>query len=157
MKKQIYSEVVIAAPAAAVWSVLTDVRRYAEWNPFIKRIDGRLEPGQRLAIAIEPVPGKSISFRPLLVRVLDRREIRWIGRAGIAGLFDGEHSLALEPEENDATRFVHQETFSGVLVPFLWWYLKPRLENGFTAMNNALRRRVEQSAGRLRANSLSPK
>ncbi|HET7570944.1 MAG TPA: SRPBCC domain-containing protein [Gammaproteobacteria bacterium] len=146
MKKTVWSEIVIAAPPADVWKVLTNTARYAEWNPFIVRLEGRLELGQRLDATLALKPDRQLRFRPVVVRVIDGRELRWIGHAGFAGLFDGEHSLALEPEEGGRTRVVHQEIFRGILVPFLWPFLKHRIERGFAAMNEALRRRVETSA-----------
>lgn len=35
----------IAAPAATVWQVLTDMPRYSEWNPFCVRAESTLEVG----------------------------------------------------------------------------------------------------------------
>jgi hypothetical protein len=146
MKKQIYSEISITAPVADVWRVLTQTANYGEWNPFITRIDGPLEVGARLEVVLAMEAGKIMRFSPRLIRMLPGREIRWIGRLGLAGIFDGEHSLAVEPEDGGSTRFIHQETFSGVLAPFLWIYLKPRAEKAFNSMNLALKQRVEYSA-----------
>lgn len=110
------------------------------------RLEGRLELGQRLDARLALKPDKQLRFRPVVVRVIEGRELRWIGHAGFAGFFDGEHSLALEPEEGGRTRFVHHEIFRGILVPFVWPFLKHRIERGFIAMNEALRRRVESGA-----------
>lgn len=110
------------------------------------RLEGRLELGRRLDAALALKSDRPLRFRPIVVRVIDERELRWIGHAGVAGLFDGEHSLALEPEEGGRTRFVHHEIFRGILVPFVWPFLKHRIERGFSAMNEALRRRVENEA-----------
>jgi uncharacterized protein YndB with AHSA1/START domain len=35
----------IEAQPERVWAVLADLEAYADWNPFIRRITGPLEPG----------------------------------------------------------------------------------------------------------------
>ena len=35
----------VAAPAATVWRVVTDLDRYPEWNPFVVACRSTLEPG----------------------------------------------------------------------------------------------------------------
>jgi len=131
----------IQAPAAAVWQVLTDTNRYQDWNPFMPRLSGRLTPGERLTLTVRP--GKrAMTFRPTVLAVEDCALIRWRGRLGVPGLFDGEHELRLESISDGGTRFVQRETFTGLLVPMM-----PRVlvdtATGFAAMNLALRDRAE--------------
>lgn len=146
MKKEIYTEIAIAAPPAAVWRVLLDTPAYPDWNPFIVRLDGTLEPGTRPGVTIRLQADRCMNFKPVVIRRLENRELRWIGRTGFAGLFDGEHSLAIEPDDAGSL-FVHREIFSGILLPFLWSRLKRRVAAGFEAMNVALKDRVESLAG----------
>jgi hypothetical protein len=146
MKKQIWSEILIDAPLPCAWAVLSDTRRYPDWNPFIRRLDGPLEPGERLSASVRIRPEHTLHFRALLIRVLDEREIRWIGRAGIAGFLDAEHSIAIEADDDRRTRVIHQAVISGLFVPVLWPFLKKPLHAGFASMNEALRARVESRA-----------
>ena len=37
--KRLHSEIEISATPAHVWTVLTDLARYREWNPFIERVE----------------------------------------------------------------------------------------------------------------------
>ena len=48
----------IDAPVAVVWQVLTDLDRYAEWNPFTVRIDTTFKLGDPVHLHI-PTPGKT--------------------------------------------------------------------------------------------------
>ena len=48
MKKEIKTEVLINALPEKVWSVLTNVEEYPNWNPFIKWIKGDLEVGNKI-------------------------------------------------------------------------------------------------------------
>jgi hypothetical protein len=70
------------------------------------------------------------------------REPRWLGRVFLPRIFDGDHMLQIEPLADARVRFVQAEQFRGVLVPFLGKTLE-KTERGFTAMNEALKRRAE--------------
>ena len=82
-----------------------------------------------------------MTFRPTVLAFEDGTLIRWRGRLGMPGLFDGEHELRLEPIPDGGTRFVQRETFTGLLVPMM-----PRVlddtATGFAAMSTALRDRA---------------
>lgn len=137
--KRIDTAIEIAAPPERVWRVLADFPRYGEWNPFITEISGELVVGRRLAIRIEPPGGRAMRFRPRVLVAEPGRALGWKGELLVAGLFDGEHAMALEPVD-EGTRFVHAERFSGLLVPF---FGLDKTKAGFLAMNGALKERVE--------------
>ena len=50
-------------PPTRVWSVLTDFRAYAPWNPFITAIDGKPQPGAQLRVTIAPPGRRPMTFR----------------------------------------------------------------------------------------------
>jgi hypothetical protein len=133
------TEIVIAAPPAAVWAVLTDGAGFAAWNPFIREMSGPVRPGARLTVSVHPAGGRAMTFRPRVLVADSGRELRWLGRLILPGLFDGEHSFRLVPLKG-ATRLIHAETFRGALV---WLIDTDRFRADFTAMNEALKRRVE--------------
>jgi hypothetical protein len=60
----------------------------------------------------------------------------------VPGLFDGEHTLATEPLDENRVRFVQHEVFKGVLVPLVARSLANTLR-GFEEMNEALKERAE--------------
>jgi hypothetical protein len=133
----------IQAPPDTVWRVLTDTDAYGRWNPFITEFVGPLRVGQRVAVTIHA--GKKVrTFRPTVVAVEAQNLIRWRGRLGPPGIFDGDHQLKLEPTADGGTRFTQGETFSGVLIPFMHGVLRDTAA-GFQAMNEALRVRSESS------------
>ncbi|HVD10636.1 MAG TPA: hypothetical protein VNB88_08330, partial [Gaiellaceae bacterium] len=59
--------------------------------------------------------------------------------------FDGEHSFSIERIDDSRVRFVQAERFTGVLVPLFGKSLE-KTRRGFTAMNEALKRRAEATA-----------
>ncbi|MGY1786360.1 SRPBCC family protein [Geodermatophilus sp. SYSU D00698] len=140
---QLSTAIEIDAPPERVWAELTDLGAYPEWNPFIVRAEGDVAPGARLSLRMQPVGGRAMGFRPRLLEVAPARELRWLGRLGVPGLFDGEHVFRLEPV-GPGTRLVQEETFRGVLVPLLARSLRRGTLPAFEAMNRALKERAER-------------
>jgi hypothetical protein len=149
MAKQLFADVDIDARPEQVWEVLTDLAAYPAWNPFIVRAEGVVEPGGRLTLTMQPVGGRAMTLRPRLVEVDAPRRLRWRGTVGMPGLMDAEHTFILEPRGR-GTRLIQQEDFRGVLVPFLARSLDRNTLPAFTAMNEALKSRVEHTASHIR-------
>jgi hypothetical protein len=141
---QLRTEVEIDAPPREVWRVLADFRAYAEWNPFITAISGDLQTGSRIAVTLGTTQGRQWTFKPTLLVVEPERELRWLGHLWIKGLFDGEHFFSLHELDRNRTRVVHGEDFRGVLLKLMGNTLNDAAR-GFVGMNQALKRRVEQS------------
>lgn len=139
---EVRTEVEIDAPPEEVWAVLTDFEAYHEWNPFITRLRGRLEPGARLSVELSYADGRHTSFRPSLLEVKPAEELRWVARLWFKGLFDGEHFFRLQAIDSDRTRLVQGENFSGLFVKMAANTLTQNAR-GFVGMNAALKRRVE--------------
>jgi hypothetical protein len=140
--RELRSEIEIAAPPERVWEVLTDFDRYPGWNPFMRSVVGRCALGSRLTVRIEPPGARGMTFKPTIRTLTATREIRWLGRLLVPGLFDGEHRLAIEPLEGGRTRFVQSERFSGLLVG-LFAKTLAATQRGFEQMNAALKIQVE--------------
>lgn len=91
--------------------------------------------GQRLVVKIHTGEGREHVFKPMVLQATLPTRLRWLGRLGLPGLFDGEHDFVLEAEAG-ATRLRHQESFRGYLVPLLLWKtVGPATRTGFEAMN----------------------
>jgi hypothetical protein len=140
--KELHSEIEIAASPERVWDILTDFAAYPRWNPFIRSISGKLEVGERLEVRLEPPGGRGITLRPTVLSAEPNRQLRWLGHLLVPGLFDGEHTLATEPLDENRVRFVQHEVFKGVLVPLVARSLANTLR-GFEEMNEALKEQAE--------------
>jgi hypothetical protein len=149
MSKRLSTHVDIQATPDRVWDVLTDLAAYSEWNPFIVRAEGVLAPGQRLTLTMQPVGGRAMTLRPRLAEVAINRTLRWRGKLGIPGLMDADHTFLLQPQAG-GTRLIQQETFRGLLVPFVASSLDRSTLPAFGAMNDALKKRAEFAANRSR-------
>lgn len=138
---KIYSEILIAAPVQQVWKEFTDFENWSEWNPFITNIEPEPSAGSKISVLIDPPGGKAMVFKPRVLVYEKERELRWLGRVLLPGLFDGEHFFRLR-ETGGGTLFIQGEQFSGILLPLLKKSLSG-VEQGFHAMNAALKARCE--------------
>ena len=75
--KTIEHAIDIQAPPATVWQALTDTDRYADWNPFMPRLSGRLAAGERLTLTVRPGT-RTMTFRPTVLAVERGSLIRWL-------------------------------------------------------------------------------
>lgn len=140
--RQIETAIDIHASAKVVWSILTDFKSYAAWNPFIIAAEGQPALGARLKVTIEPPGRRPMNFRPVVRVAARERELRWLGRLFLPGLFDGEHAFRLE-QRRDVCRFYQTERFSGILLGRFGEPLFDATQQGFLAMNEALKARAE--------------
>ena len=139
----IYTEIEINAPAKKVWEILTDVKKYPEWNPFIKQVEGILEEGEKIMALIQPQNSKPMTFHPKVLTVVPEKKVRWLGAFLFKGLFDGEHIWELEKLDEQNTKLVQKENFTGLLVPLFKKELEKNSKPGFVLMNKSLKKRAE--------------
>ncbi len=140
-RRNIDTQIEIAASPECVWSVLTDTEAYPSWNPFIRKLTGRLEPRQRLTVCLgESKAGGGMVFHPEVVTVMPGQRLQWIGRLwGLSGLLTGTHDFEIT-QIGHGTLFRHSEAFAGVL---LWFYDVETVRAEFIKMNQALKSRAE--------------
>ena len=89
-------------------------------------------------------PGKKpMKFKPVVLVNQESKEFRWKGKLFVKGLFDGEHYFQLERINDNLTKLVHGEKFTGFLAGALLKMIGEDTKKGFESMNEALKRRVE--------------
>jgi hypothetical protein len=138
------TDILIDAEPGAVWATLIDRDQYHAWNPFIRRMDGDLIVGAELTVEIGAPGRRPMRFRPTVTAFEPDRQLAWVGRLVVRGLFDGEHSFTLQPIDGGRrTRLVHAERFSGLLV-LVARRMLGATACGFDEFNVALKHRVEQ-------------
>ena len=138
----LHTEIEIDASPDEVWQVLTDRAAYPEWNPFIVSSTGELKVGGTITNVLKDTKGAETEFTPELLAVEPGKELRWIGKIGFGGIFDGEHAFRIEPLEGGRSRLIQEEKFNGIAVPFTVGMLNDTIKPQFTAMNEALAKRA---------------
>jgi hypothetical protein len=146
MSKQLRSQVIIDATPERVWRVLIDFGSYSRWNPFIVSADGDAEPDSRLVLRMQPVGSRGMTLRPTVTEATPGHRLRWVGRLGLPGIFDAEHSFTITPRAEGGVRLTQDERFQGMLVPLMARSLDRHTLPAFEAMNAALKHRAEQAA-----------
>jgi hypothetical protein len=132
----------IAASAARVWAVLTDLHAYDHWNPEITDAKGQVAKDATLTLRIHSDSGTD-PVRPTVTVAEPGRELRWQSDFHeIGGLADGEQRFTIEAAGPDRVRFTQAQTFRGIAVPFMHGTLAASCSR-FDAMNAALKERVE--------------
>ena len=143
-KLHIEQQIAINASIEEVWSIFSDVQAYSDWSPTIHFLSYMLEEGKSIGVLLQQPNGKKIKMYPKVLRLSANKELRWLGRLFLPGIFDGEHYFMLKPLPNGTTQFIQGEYFSGILVPFLRKMILGPTQEGFKAFNNALKKRVEE-------------
>ncbi|MET0135548.1 MAG: SRPBCC domain-containing protein [Kibdelosporangium sp.] len=143
--RTIDTTITIAAPPGTVWDVLVDFGSYHEWNPFIRKGAGDPVAGTRLTLDIQPPGDKLMTHHPIIQVAEPGRHLQWLGVFKTPLLLAARHEFVLEAE-GDGTKLRQREYFSGIAVLFLARTLR-RTEEGFHALNLALKQRAESSAG----------
>lgn len=142
--KELKTTILINAPITRVWQILTDQEAYSEWNPFIKKMEGKLAIGEIIAVEIQPPGQKPMTFKPQIKVYTPQQEFRWLGHLFVPGIFDGEHYFKLEATGNRQTKLIHGERFSGLFAGVILKMMGTNTKAGFEVMNEALKLRAEE-------------
>ncbi|KAG9323803.1 hypothetical protein KVV02_002249 [Mortierella alpina] len=158
----IRTSIEINADPATIYSILTDLSRYHEWNPHMFEARGDAVVGQKIWIRV-----KAMDVQPTVIVADKDKQLTWSNVLfGVPGLANGDHSFVITPLEYDdqasqeessqeggkeirlrkvlRSRLDNFETFWGVAVPALRLFGSL---DGFIAdferVNEALKRRAE--------------
>ena len=110
MSKTLTTQIDVDVSLALVWQVLTDVRVYPEWNPFIVRAEGRIEVGSQLSLRMQPVGARAVSLHPTVLEAVEARRLRWRGRLWMPGMFDAEHDFQVEALDAGRSRLTQNRS-----------------------------------------------
>jgi hypothetical protein len=139
--KEIKTQIKIQASPERVWKALTESPDWRSWNPFVVRVEGKFQVGETLRNTLELPGQKPMIFKPKILKVEAAKELRWLGRLLMPGLFDGEHYFLMTPD-GEGTLFVHGEIFRGLLIGMLDF---KKTETAFGALNEGLKQKVERA------------
>ena len=78
--KKVHAELVIPAPPAAIWAVLTDGPSYKEWNPVLVDAVGEHKEGATLTYQMKDPSGKTTAVNATVIglktrTVVESREV----------------------------------------------------------------------------------
>jgi len=143
-KYEVVSE--INAPAGKVWSILSDLESWKDWNRINPGASGTPVVGEKLTLNTLAAPDKVQSAIATVVEYEPERVLRWTGGFPLPGLYRIEHWFCLEPLGESRCRLVHGEVHRGLLVGLV---LKPfgrDFESYYQDTNTALKALAEEGS-----------
>jgi hypothetical protein len=129
---------VIDAKPETIWEVLTDGAGWSTWDSGVIRVEGAIEPGQKIKVVSSVNPGRAF---PVRVTAFSPGECMTF--TGGTPLFRGVRRYTLAPQGDGTTKFTMREEYTGPLVPLIWRSI-PDLAPSFTQFANGLKQRAEQ-------------
>src|SRR5262252_7714457 len=134
----------IRATPEIVWQVLTDGPRYAEWNPEVVGIEGRMAPNERILARVKVGHG-AIRSVPLQVTAFEASSrMEWTGGLPF-GLFTGRRIFTF-CHEAGAAEFSMLVQMSGLLAGLMVKAVGDR-QAEIDGFSKALKARAERGGG----------
>lgn len=141
----IHSEIVIDAPPAAVWSVLTDTASYGDWAAFMVGVTGEIRDGATIGLAFQTNPKKDKLNRiDHKISVTEGTEFFWAEK-GPMGICD-DHHFRVTPHGSGQSLFVQSDEIGKGMTFLLGGMLSKMYLTGYQAFNRALKAEVERRA-----------
>jgi hypothetical protein len=153
--KELATFIEIDAKPDVVWRHIVGFRAYPDWNPFIVAIDGHPIYGSRvnMTMRLKTKDGRNQANHTISARIVkfeDDHEIRWSHGAWFSWLLTVEHWLRITQRKGGVK--VHQcMRVEGLLTTVMKDDYFNMFRDGFTAMNTALKQRVEADEANSRA------
>ena len=151
------TEIEIQAPIAVVWSIMIDLERYRDWNPFIvevRHLPERLELGARFQLWVRWSNGSLADSWETVTELaapavqdasrqsagLSYRYSSWLAQVG---LVQATREQRLTQAAGQPTLYRTQESFRGLLARFI---ALADVQDGFLRQALALKTRAEAMA-----------
>jgi hypothetical protein len=133
----------IAAPAEVIWEVISDLERWAEWNPLYVQAQGRLRIGGQLTLT-EAIPGREHkTITPSVVDWVPDAQILW-RMSETFGLLKRLRYFEIETLSEEGCIFANGEDWFGRPARYVAPAHRRAMRQGFEALGEAVRERALQ-------------
>ena len=142
------AEIEIDAPIDRVWDVLTDIEGYGDWNPFTPKVETTLEIGDPVHLCVRLVGNNKINR----VETVTRNQpytLGWDMKMVTRTLLYAERVQVLTPIDENRTRYMTEDCFSGWLRPVVLGLLGKSMERGFRDCAAGLKKVAEAGVAEL--------
>ncbi len=140
----LYAEIDINAPQSMVWEALMRKDQWRYWNTFFYDCEPGIQiaRGNELFLAMQRLEGdEETEFQPLITMLRPPSLMMWT--ASIPGL-KTEHTFELQERMPGRTRYLHRETFSGILSKVFLPFIRQDERQGLRRMAQQLKIHVEK-------------
>ncbi len=132
----------IKAKPQKIWSVLTDVARYTDWDSGVERVEGEISPGATIKVFSKVSPGRAFPVK--VIEFKPAESMVWSGGMPL-GLFKGVRTFTLAPQPNGMTAFNMREEYTGPLLSMIWKSI-PDLQPSFDQFAKGLKEKAERES-----------
>ena len=122
-----------------VWAILIDAPGYSDWDSGVVRVEGRIEPGNKIKVVSEANPGRTFPVK--VTEFSPGKRMVWSGGMPL-GLFKGVRTFTLSPGGDGSTEFKMREEYTGPLLGMIWKSM-PDLGPSFQKFATGLKARAE--------------
>jgi hypothetical protein len=128
----------IPVPAPVVWQVVSQLERWAEWNPLYVKAEGALKIGAQLTLT-QALDGRpTVLIQPTIVDWVPDAQILWRLQQN-SGLVQRLRYIEIDKLADDACIFSNGEDWSGLLAGLVPVEVRKALRKGYEAMGEAVR------------------
>ena len=141
----LYAEIDINAPQSVVWDALIRKDQWRFWNTFLYDCDPglTLARGNEIFLSMQRLEGdEETEFQPVVTMMRPPYLMKWVST--IPGLCS-EHVFELQETVPGRTRYIHRETFSGILSKVFLPFIRQDERQGLRRMAQQLKLHVENA------------
>ena len=139
MVKSYEAKSTIEADPETIWAILVDAPGYSDWDSGVVRVEGRIEPGNKIKVVSEANPGRSFPVK--VTEFSPGNKMVWSGGMPL-GLFTGVRTFTLSPQGDEGTHFTMREEYTGPLLGMIWKSM-PDLGPSFEKFATGLKKKAE--------------
>jgi len=130
----------VAAPAFAVWDVISDLESWSEWNPLYPEAEGRLSIGSLVSLR-RATEGKSERQEVRIIDWVPNAQIVW--KRDVAPFARSMGYLEIDPLSERGCILAAGEIFEGLLGEIVGKQSRRPLMTGLAALCEAAKARAE--------------
>ncbi|MCB9630519.1 MAG: SRPBCC domain-containing protein [Sandaracinaceae bacterium] len=146
------SEIEIDAPAALVFSLITDLERYPRWNPFTPTAVSTLALGAPIDMKVRLLPYYTKAQREFVTELSPpRRRVAWGMHMGRAEWGRGHRTQEVVVLDEGRCRYVCEDNIGGRLRPLIIRFFGGAMQRGFDDVGRALKAEAEKMVAERRA------
>lgn len=131
--------IAINAPIEKIWSILSNVGHFSEWESGVVKVEGDTSLGSKIRLYSEVSPGKAF---PLKVTEFEPNHKMTFASGMPLGLFRGVRTYVLN-KVNDSVIFEMTETYTGPMASMITKSI-PDLNPSFKKFANGLKKESEK-------------
>jgi hypothetical protein len=132
----------VQAPPEAIWSVVSDLEGWRDWNPLYPKAEGAIRIGATLTLELALPETAPRTIRPVVLDWVPNEQILW-KQTMFGGLVNTTRYMEIEQLAEAACIFSNGEIFGGPGGALVARRLRRSTRAGFAAMGEAVKALAE--------------